>query len=59
MKKLLLIIPILLLLCGCEEESRKCIKSHIETRIMFYPTANGQLRQVVMPYTVCDEYEEE
>lgn len=56
MKKVLLII-LILLLCGCEEDNKKCIKSHTEIRMIVYPTANGQLKQYFMPYVVCDEYE--
>ena len=54
-KKLLLIIPILLL-CGCN--AKQCVKSHIETQVRWYPNGKGGLRMVVMPVSVCDEWEE-
>lgn len=57
MKKIILLAISILMLCGCEDNSRKCIKSHTELRIMFLPSSNGQLKQVMMPYAVCDEWE--
>lgn len=56
MKRLLLLIPILLL-CGCANNNRNCVKSHIETQIRRYPNSNGTLRMVVVPVSVCDEWE--
>lgn len=64
MKKLIFIIIICLVLCGCD--SKKCIKSHNETRTSVntscIPIGNFQ-SCTSTPYTytitVCDEYEEE
>ena len=60
----LLIIPIILILCGCED--RKCIKSHEEEDRCVYFIYNkiGSVTTMTPVYydcmkTVCDEYEVE
>ena len=32
-----------------------CIKSHTETRIMYFPNGSGGIRMQLMPHKVCDE----
>ena len=65
MKRILIIIIIIFLLCGCKEEKRNCIESHKENYTYFttmcipsgksiicYPVVHSGIRDV------CDEYEE-
>ncbi len=63
MKKILLISTVCLLLCGCD--SKKCIKSHTETRTYMSTSCIpiGSFQScTTTPHThtitVCDEYEE-
>ena len=59
--KLVIILVIVLSLCGCslkKEDNKKCIESHTEPRVLFFPSGNGQLIPVMIPQTVCDKWEE-
>ena len=64
MKKFIIWVSILLLLCGCE--NRKCIKSHNETKkcVTYTYVYTGKVMMPIPHYyncevTVCDEYEKE
>lgn len=56
MKLKISLLVVSLMLCGCED--KKCIKSHTELKPMFLPTGSGNLKMVMMPTNVCDEWEE-
>ena len=55
--KILIILAVALLLCGCSTDRKKCIESHTELKPMFFPDGKGGMRMVMMPQTVCDKWE--
>ena len=64
MKKIVILLTIILLLCGCEQ--KKCIKSHTEKDMCLrhIPIYRGKSVIMIPQYyecekTVCDEYEME
>lgn len=53
-----LLLSVFLIGCGPEPEYiDKCVESHTEIRVMYFPNGSGGLRMQPMPVTVCDKYE--